>query len=76
MALRITVGHTNSDNMQKKVRMVHFPLSVLPRVYHVAPSTFRHGVSDFGSFAHYLHHPVEYDEYDHGDHAMQIAQNA
>ena len=22
-----------------------------------------HGVSDFGSFAHYLHHPVEYDEY-------------
>jgi hypothetical protein len=29
-----------------------------------------HGVSDLGSFAHYLHHPVEYD------HAMQIAQNA
>ena len=38
-ALRITVGHTNSDNMHKKVRMVHFPLSVLPRVYHVAAST-------------------------------------
>lgn len=38
VALRITVGHTNNDNMHKKVRMVHFPLSVLPRVYHVAPS--------------------------------------